>query len=962
LSVKHIAPISALIIILMSAGCASQKNTAKMRFFHSFNAKYNIYYNGELAYIDGCIEKEKGNKDDYTDIIPLYTVGNKKSATIGKGNFDRAIEKCEKAIKRHSIKKRPIFTKNRKKTPEDIEWLNRREYNPFLWKAWLLMGESQFQKGAFDEAASTFSYMIRLYQTQPEIYGIAKAWLARCYSELGWMYDAEDVMVKMQRDTMTYRALKTWEGTYADYYIRQGRIKEAIPYLKSVIKHEKRKKQKAREWFLMGQLYGELENKELAYKAFRKVIHQNPPYELEFNARIAQTEVMAKGHSKQMISRLRRMAASDNNKDYLDQVYYAIGNIYLTQQDTIKAISEYEKGVKKATRSGIEKGVLLLNLGNLYWNRDKFSDAKRCYGDAIGLLDKDRPDYKELSARSTVLDELVPHTEAVYMQDSLQTLAKMPEADRNKAIDRVITALKKKEKEEKDAADQTVLEKRQQQQGGLGNMNTNTNGQPNNTSTLGASSGQWYFYNSLTVSQGKSTFEKQWGKRQNTDDWQRYNKTVVASATDQSNGNQEGGDSKTDSLKTDIAGKDSTKAGKDSLANNPHNREYYMTQIPFSEDQIKASNKIIEDGLYNSGVIFKDKLDNLTLSEKALRRLADSYSDYESMDNVYYHLFLLYSRLDKPDIADGYVKKLQKEFPNSKWTTLLSDPNYAEDAKFGVHLEDSLYASTYDAFKAEHMDEVKSNSRISEKRFPMGVNRPKFLFIDGMRMLNIGDQTGCIKNMKEVVEKYPKSDVSTMAGMMIKGVQEGRTLHGGKLDLANIWERRTIMATDSDSTKTVKTFSAERNANFMFILAYQEQSLNDNQLLYELARYNFTNFMVRNFDITIDKLNGVCRMEVRGFLNYDEVLQYARQLYQEKKMTERLKGIRRFIISEDNLKMIGTRFSYEDYENFYDKTFAPMKISDERLLQIPEKVEPATEKKSENKEEQNDKNGDDELW
>ena len=166
MSVKHIAPISALIIILMSAGCASQKNTAKMRFFHSFNAKYNIYYNGELAYIDGCIEKEKGNKDDYTDIIPLYTVGNKKSATIGKGNFDRAIEKCEKAIKRHSIKKRPIFTKNRKKTPEDIEWLNRREYNPFLWKAWLLMGESQFQKGAFDEAASTFSYMIRLYQTQ----------------------------------------------------------------------------------------------------------------------------------------------------------------------------------------------------------------------------------------------------------------------------------------------------------------------------------------------------------------------------------------------------------------------------------------------------------------------------------------------------------------------------------------------------------------------------------------------------------------------------------------------------------------------------------------------------------------------------------------------------------------------------------------------------------------------------
>ena len=821
------------------------------------------------------------------------------------------------------------------------------------------MGESQFQKGAFDESAATFSYMSRQYQTQPEIYGIAKAWLARCYTELGWMYDAEDVMVKMQRDTMTYQASKIWDGTYADYYVRQGREKDAIPYLRSVIKHEKRKKQKAREWFLMGQLYGDLGNKELAYKAFRKVIRQNPPYELEFNARIAQTEVMAKGNSKKMISRLRRMAASDNNKDYLDQVYYAIGNIYLAQQDTLKAISEYEKGVKKATRSGIEKGVLLLNLGNLYWNRDKFSDAKRCYGEAIGLLDKERPDYKELSSRSTVLDELVPHTDAVYMQDSLQTLAKMPEVDRNKAIDRVITALKKKEKEAKDAADQAALEKKQQQQGSMGNINGNINRQPTNPNPLGANSGEWYFYNAMTVNQGKSTFEKQWGKRQNTDDWQRNNKTVVASADDQTNGNQ-GDDNKTDSLKTAQSHNDSTKAGQDSLANNPHNREYYLVQIPFTEDQIKASNKIIEDGLYNSGVIFKDKLDNLTLSEKALRRLAGSYPDYEGMDNVYYHLFLLYSRLGKPEIADSYVKKLQKDFSDSKWTALLSDPNYAENAKFGVHLEDSLYASTYDAFKADHMDEVKTNSQISEKRFPLGGNRPKFLFIDGMRMLNIGDQTGCIKNMKEVVEKFPKSDVSTMAGMIVKGVQEGRALHGGKMDLGNIWERRTTM-TESDTTKATKTFSTERNTGFMFILAYQEQSLNDNQLLYELARYNFTNFMVRNFDITIDKLNGVCRMEVKGFINYDEALQYARQLYNDKKMNDKLKDIRRFIISEDNLKLIGTKFSYKDYENFYDKTFAPMKISDDKLLQIPETVEHATEKNSDNKEEQNNKENN-ELW
>ncbi|MBO6041354.1 MAG: tetratricopeptide repeat protein, partial [Oscillospiraceae bacterium] len=126
-----------------------------------------------------------------------------------------------------------------------------------------------------------------------------------------------------------------------------------------------------------------------------------------FNARIAQTEVMGQSNARGMISKLKRMAANDNNKDYLDQVYYAIGNIYLAQKDTTKAISAYEKGNEKATRSGIERGVLLLRLGDLYWTLEKYNDAQRCYSAAIGMLDKDRDDYNELSQRSKVLDVLV---------------------------------------------------------------------------------------------------------------------------------------------------------------------------------------------------------------------------------------------------------------------------------------------------------------------------------------------------------------------------------------------------------------------------------------------------------------------------------------------------------------------------------------------------------------------------
>ena len=228
--------------------CSTKNNTAKSRFWQSFTARYNTYYNGSQAFIDGNLEKESGNKDNCTELIPLYPVSNKQSRELGKSNYDRAIEKAEKVIKLHSIKKRPEWNKGRRKTEKDIEWLSRREYNPFLWHAWLLLGKSQFQQGQFEEAAATFSYMSRLYQTQPAINGIARAWQAKSYTELDWLYDAEDVINKQRRDTMHYRAVKDWDYTLANYHVRAGHYEEALPYLRKVIKHETRRKQKAREW------------------------------------------------------------------------------------------------------------------------------------------------------------------------------------------------------------------------------------------------------------------------------------------------------------------------------------------------------------------------------------------------------------------------------------------------------------------------------------------------------------------------------------------------------------------------------------------------------------------------------------------------------------------------------------------------------------------------------------------
>ena len=916
---------------MTAAGCSTQKNTAMTRRWHAFKARYNTYYNGTLAYIDASEEKENGNRDNYTELLPLYTVANKQSRELGKAGYERAIEKCQKTIRLHSIKRRPVWDKNRRKTQRDREWLSRREYNPFLWRAWMLMGRSQFYKGDFDEAASTFAYMSRLYRTQPAIYGKARAWLAKCYIEEGWNYDAEDVIRATQRDSIHWAAQKEWDYTLADYYLRTADYANAAQYLRRVIRHEMRRKQRAREWFIMGQIQTLLGNKTAATDAYRRVIRQNPPYEVEFNARIAMTEVMSGSQSNKMIARLKRMAASDKNKDYLDQVYYAIGNIYMARRDTANAISAYERGAARATRSGIEKGVLLLRLGDIYWQRERYADAQRTYGEAIGLLDHDRPDYAQLNQRSKVLDELVPFTETVHLQDSLQQLARMDEASRNAAIDRVITQLKRKEREEQRLKAEQESSNGTQPDGAMdtGNSNRLNQQRPLNSSISAAMKGdkvQWYFYNPMAVSQGKTAFRKLWGKRENVDNWRRTNKTVVAVGNNDDEAVADTTELVADSIPATLP---------DSTVADPHQREYYLAQIPFTDEQKAESDRLIMDALYNAGVIFKDKLDNLTLSERSLLRLIRQYESSERIPDAYYHLFLLYMRKGDKPTADSYVSLLKRNYPHNELTVLLSDPNYVENARFGVHIEDSLYAATYDAFKAGRYNEVKAGVELSGSRFALGANRDKFVFIGGLSKLNDGDAAGCVEDMRTVVEKYPQSGVAPLAGMIVKGVGEGRRLYGGKFDIDNVWQRRAAVLADSDSIAT-RQLSAERNTPFVYMAVYAPDSVDENRLLFNIARYNFTSYLVRNFDIAVEDVGGMHSMTISGFRNYDEALQYARQLHSQKPVAQLMAHARSVIVSEENRQLLGQQFSYDDYDRFYTRHFAPLKITDEPLLNEPD--------------------------
>lgn len=918
--------LAGLLLLSFITGCSNQKNTAQSRFYHSLTARYNVYFNGNEAFKEGVRAMEEGNKDNYQELIPINTISNKKNIGTGSSNFDRAIEKSQKAIKLHSIKKKPP-RKPGKKSAKYQRFMAKREYNPFLHNAWMLMGKAQFQKGEFLEAASTFSYITRVYDTDPTIMADARIWLARCYTEIDWFYDAEDALQKANSDSLPKSLNANYASVYGNLLLRQKRFNEAIPYLETTIKSEKNKKQKARLYYLLGQVYQETENSNKAFQAYEKVVKQAPPYELEINARIKQTEVLAEKDSDKMIKRLKRMATNSKNEQFQDQLYYAIGNIYLSGQDTVATISNYRLGIEKSTRNGMEKGLILLHLGDIYWAQADYVEAQKCYADALGLLDKEHAGYNQLNKRSAVLDELVEHVVSVQLQDSLQHLATLSEEERLKVVEKIIEEVIKKEEEERKAAE--LEELMNQREEAMGDMPGQDSPQ---APTISTGDKSWYFYNTQAVNQGKNDFQRKWGRRKLEDNWRRRNKTIIANEafeeTDYSDADNQPADSTAHAAGTPteggVAGGGNEQA---SAVDDNKNPQFYLQQIPLTEEAMQESNEILSDGLFNMGMIYKDKLEDFSLAQRTYSRLYTQFPDFEKLDEAYYHLFLMNSRWGRPLVASTYKDTLIARYPESKYALTLADPDFERNALYAKQMEDSLYAATYAAYLEGEIPTIKQNYEIARTKYAMGKHLPKFMFLQAMGLLASGERAEFLDVLKELVGNYPENEITEIASHIVKGLQDGRLLASDGSALGSIWKRRKMdFSMEMEADSLIQQFSDERNAPYLFVLAYEEGQLNENMLLYEMARYNFSNFVVKNFDLSFVNDNGIGMLQIRPFVNFEEANQYMKMLYSDADMARKLSGFKAIVISESNLELLMKYYSFDDYTEFYNQRMSTIKL------------------------------------
>lgn len=893
------------------------------RFFHGFTTRYNVYFNGIESYKEELKKMEDGYEDNYTKLLYIHPVSAYSNPKDPKptGSFDRAIEKSQKAIKLHSIKKKPRKDRNKMNDPKYREYVNRDEFNPFIHNAWFLMGKSQFFKGDFLAAAATFTYISRHFTWKPDLVADARIWLARCYLEMDWIYEAEDVLNKLNNEKLPLEKSGEFATVNAAYLIKKENYKQAIPYLQTAIKAEPNKKQKARLNFLLAQLYAETDDNAMAYKAYGDVIKRNPPYRTEFNARIKQTEVFPGGNPEKVIKMLRKMARSEKNKEYLDQVYYALGNIYLARKDTARAIENYVLAAEKSTRNGIEKAISQLTLGGIYFNRRNYVAAQPCYAEALPLIDDTYPDYKEIGKRSEVLDELVVYDQNVQLQDSLQHLAAMPEAERMAAIQKIIDDLIRQEKEaQEEAARQAYLES---QQGSQEMLDGKTKAPTTGAMNLNPNDNSWYFYNAPIVAAGKTEFQRKWGKRKQEDDWRRRDKSSFSMDDFAENPDDENPDDELTGEDGEPTA-DNEAAAQDSISNDPKDPKFYLQQLPMTEEDIANSNDIIIDGLFNMGLILKDKLEDFPSSIKTFTSLDTRFPENEFRLETYYNMYLMYMRMGDTNRAEFYKQRIISLFPDSKYAVALSDPNYLDNLRNMDRVQDSLYNETYEAYLDNKSWTVHRNYEYILQHYPLSKLLPKFMFLNALAYVGEKNVTAFKAALKELLEKYPEADVSPLATDMLKGIAQGKQVAAsGSNKRGMIWNLKFVPE-GADSTaialgdSVAAPFVPDREVPHFYLLVYATDSVNTNQLLFDVANYNFSNFLVRDFDLEIVSFNEISMLIIKGFNNFEEVSQYRRRI-SGPKGTVLPQGVRPVMISEPNFKVLMNGRSFEEYFQYLEQ-------------------------------------------
>lgn len=719
-----------LIIALISA-CSADKKTFTARTYHNITAHYNAYFiaNQDILAVQKALKENY--KDNFEKTLRIFPTVD--SAVI-KSNADKL---------KHCIEKASIG-------------INRHKNSKWVDDCYYLVGMARYYRAEFQKAIETFKYINVKSKDDPTRHE-ALISLEKTFTDHGEIKNAMAVSDYLKREDLNDDNKLQFYLTNA--YLHQVREDpgNVVANLLKAMPLMKKGPEKARYYFIIGQIYQKLGFDAEAYHHYNSCLNNKPSYDVSFFARLnlARVTELNKTDDVRKIRRFfSKMLKDGKNKEFRDKIYYEMALFEQKQQNYDEALRDFRKSINLSEQHPRQKAYAYWKTGQLYYeNLRKYNDAKVYYDSAVAVMPQDEDVLPQLQERKKILTAFVTQLNIIETQDSLLQLAHMDTIQ----LDSIYEA--------KVAAEKAALEANKKKRKGIFSVGGASTVQDQKASaSIGPNTqgGTWYFYNSSAISAGESDFVQKWGERPLEDHWRRSEKDKVVAANNQNTVASEG-----ENLPQETTDSAAVTASAPPTAD--QQKAAFFSQIPFSKEAQQEANKKIDDALFNLGNIYYLQLKEVGQSALTFEKLLGRYPETEHKPEALYQLYLIYKDSIQ-DKADRFAKMLVKEFPNSIYAKLTQNPNYREESKAAEEKVKKLYAQAYAYYKQDSM--VHASKILNHAIQDYTEND----FTDNLVLLKalITGKTDGLSNYKyaltKFMETYPKSDMKDYAQKLLDGI------------------------------------------------------------------------------------------------------------------------------------------------------------------------------------------------
>lgn len=719
-------------------------NTAK-RLYNNMVSQYNYFFNANVKLEEILATAKENFKEDYTQLLPFYNYSLDQTAL--DNSIDTIIYKCTAGILLHDLRS---------------DWVD---------QFYLLLGKAYMLRKDFDSAAMVFQYINYAFGPKDDGYDVligsnetnkngifsisttekrniwkkisaprptrneSLLWQVRNNIEENKLTEAESLLELIRSDKLFPARLKTdWYEMEAYLQYTKESYDSAAHFIIKALKNAENRSEKARWEYLAAQLLAKTGKKTNAIAMFEKSISHAIDPVMEVYARLNIVSFAAENKDNALqehLNELLLMAKKDKYEGYKNIIYAAAAEIELKRNNFTAVEQLLLKSIHTTENDDAFKQQCFLKLADASFNGKNFITAARYY-DSIQTSLLKEADQKRLTFRKPPVDTIAQNLTTIILEDSLQKIAKMPFEERTIFLKNLL----KKWRKEKG------LKENEQEVSFGGNMITD------NSNDLFKSTGNDFYFNSNALkSKGLSEFKAKWGNRPNIDNWRRQ--TAVERT-----------------FTNTITPETTTNIDKKNIAkseNKEVNTETLMDNIPLTQEAKQSSNQKIINALMSNGYIFQYYLEDYPSAIEAYENMLKRFPDSTVSEDLLFHLNNCYNKVGAYAKADAIIKRLEKDYPNGKYTKKLT----AVPIKKRKNAATDAYDNIYQTFLSGRFEEALQKKNEADSLYGKNFQNPQLMFVEAIYYIKQKQDSIAIHRLTNIVSLFSQTDIATKAATMI---------------------------------------------------------------------------------------------------------------------------------------------------------------------------------------------------